>query len=191
MSTPTVDADAPARGPRTSRPTALVDLGIVVVWFLLAGVLAALVWWHFTDLPQATREKGQVVVDAPQLLKQVNADGWYFVVAAVGGLVSGLTLLTWRRRDPLLMVALVALGGGLAAVVTLRLGLWLGPGSEVAALRAQPDGASALMQLKLHALGMAWVWPIASTLGALLQLWVLRPPDDHQSGHSARADAAS
>ena len=165
---------------RTSRPV-LVDLGIVVVWFLVAGVVAGLVWWHFTDLPRASRQGGSVVVDSVQLLKQANIDAWYFVVAAVGGLASGLALLTWRRRDPLLMVALVTLGGGLAALVTLRLGLWLGPGSEVAALRHRPDGASAPMQLKLHAPGMAWVWPISAALGALLQLWVLRPPDDEST----------
>ena len=37
------------------------------------------------------------------------------------------------------------------------------------------------MQLKLHAPGMALIWPVASVLGALLQMWVLAKPGDEQT----------
>ena len=156
----------------------LLDVGIVLGWFLLAGVLGALVWSQVTDLPQATRVQGAVVVEADQLGKEVNIDGWFFVIAVVGGLVSGIVLTLWRRRDALLTVVLVTLGGGLASFVMQRVGLLLGPGSEVDALRHKANGAHALMQLKVHATGVLWVWPAAAALGALIYLFVLKAPEN-------------
>jgi hypothetical protein len=156
----------------------LRDVGIVLAWFLVAGVLGALLWWKLVDLPQATRAQGSVVIESDQLGKEVNIDGWFFVIAAVGGLVSGIVLTLWRRRDPLLVVVMVTIGGGLASFVMQRLGLLLGPGSEVDALRHKPDGAHALMRLQIHAPGVLWVWPAAAALGALVYLWVLKTPEN-------------
>ena len=165
---------APAR---TGRAALLRDAAVVALWFVVLGVLGALVWWRAVDLPQATRTEAGVVVEPVELVKQVAADGWYVVLALVGGLLSGVVLLRWRRRDPLLMVVLVVLGAGLAAVVMLRLGEWLGPPPETATLRGQPVGAMASLPLRLHAGGAAWTWPVASALGALVELWVLRRPE--------------
>ena len=95
--------------------------------------------------------------------------------------MSGIVLMWWRRRDPLLMVILLALGGGLAAWLMVQAGLWLGPEPELTALRDLKEGAEVSMQLKLHAPGMVWIWPIAAVLGALLQLWVLAKPEDDQT----------
>ena len=179
MSTP-VDHDAPTEpappGRRESLRPVLVDVGIVLGWFLVAGVIAAVAWWQLVDLPQATREGGSVVVEADQLGKEVNIDGWYFVISFVGGLASGIALLNWRHRDPLLTVVLVTLGGGLATFVMCKLGGLLGPGSEVDALRTKAEGAHALMRLQVHASGVLWVWPAAAALGALVYLWVLKDP---------------
>ena len=86
----------------------------------------------------------------------------------VGGLLSGVVLLAWRRRDPLLMVVLVVLGGGLASWLMVHVGLALGPEKETTALRGLPEGAKVSMQLKLHAPGIAWIWPIAAALGAVI-----------------------
>ena len=179
MSYPTATTE-PTSDPKSPSRTkdVLLDVGIVLGWFLVAGVLGALVWWQVTDLPQATRVQGAVVVEADQLGKEVNIDGWFFVIAVVGGLVSGIVLTLWRRRDALLTVVLVTLGGGLASVVMQRLGRLLGPGSEVDALRHKADGAHALMRLQVHATGVLWVWPAAAALGALVYLFVLKAPEN-------------
>jgi hypothetical protein len=175
--TPTTE---PATDPHSPSQTGdvLRDVGVVLGWFLVAGVLGALVWWKVVDLPQWTRTSGGVAVEADQLGKQVNIDGWFFVIAIVGGLVSGIVLTLWRRRDTLLIVVLVTLGGGLASVVMQRLGKILGPGSEVDALRHKPIGAHAPMQLEIHASGVLWVWPAAAAFGALVYLWVLKTPEN-------------
>ncbi len=177
MSEPTTTEPPAAPGNPSRTAGVLQDVGIVLGWFLVAGVLGALVWWKVVDLPQATRTRTGIVVEAAQLGKQVNIDGWFFLIAGVGGLVSGLVLTMWRHRDPVLTVVLVALGGGLASFVMQRLGLILGPGSEVDALRHKALGAHALMRLQIHASGVLWVWPAAAAFGALLYLFVINPPD--------------
>jgi len=182
MTAPVMETSpGPGRSQRSNVRAAVVDAVIVVVWFVVAGVLGGVVWWQVTDLPKITRA-GDSASQAPdQLVNQVGIDGWFFAVALVGGLLSGIILLAWRRRDPLLMIFLVALGGGLAAWATVRTGLALGPSPELAALRDLAEGDEVSMQLKLHAPGIALVWPIAALLGAVLQLWVLAKPEQQQS----------
>jgi hypothetical protein len=79
------------------------------------------------------------------------------------------------------MVVLLALGASMAAWVMVRTGQALGPSPELAALRDLAEGDEVSMQLKLHAPGIAWVWPIAALLGALLQMWVLAKPGNEQT----------
>jgi len=181
MTAPVMETSvSPARSRPELRAVAF-DAVVVAVWFAVAGLVGAVVWWQVTTLPKLTRT-GDSASQAPnQLVGQVSIDGWFFVVAAVGGLVSGIVLLWWRRRDPLLMVIFLALGGGLAAWLMVHAGLALGPEPELAALRDLEEGAQVAMQLKLHAAGMVWIWPIAAVLGALLQLWVLAKPEDDQA----------
>ncbi|MET0997626.1 MAG: hypothetical protein ABWX73_02825 [Marmoricola sp.] len=171
---------APAdRGPNLV-PGAL-DALVVAVWFVVAGLVGALVWWQVTTLPQVTKVGDAASLEPAELLKQVGIDGWFFVIAALGGLVSGVLLLIWRWRDPLLMVVLVALGGGLASWVMVHAGRALGPPDEIAALRGMKEGAQVPMQLELHAPGVAWMWSIFAVLGAIIYVWILRKPEDELS----------
>ncbi|ROR92016.1 hypothetical protein EDD33_2897 [Nocardioides aurantiacus] len=171
-----VDHDRPRPDvghPATPREV-LLDAAVVLVWSLAAGVVGALVWWQVTPLPQATATPDGPALTARELAGQVAVDGWFAVVAAVLGLVSGVVLLAWRRRDPLLSVALVVLGAALAAQVATRLGGVLGPADPATVLDGRAEGAQAPLQLALQAPGLVWVWPAAAALGALLHLFVLR-----------------
>jgi hypothetical protein len=177
----TTESASPAPGtgpaPATARVVpALVDAAIVAVWFVVAGLVGGWVWAQVTSLPQVTKHGNNATVSADELVKQVAMDGWFFVIAVVGGLLSGVVLLAWRHRDPLLSVALVASGAGLASWLMLRTGDALGPGEPVAALRRLPDGAHVSEQLHLHAHGVVWAWPIAAAFGTLLHLWVFSKP---------------
>jgi hypothetical protein len=179
MSGPVVHArDQPAHvASRSALAAGAVDALAVAIWCALAGLVGALVWRQVTTLPTLTRVAGAATFPPGEQLKQVAIDGWFFVVAAVGGLLSGVLLLHWRRRDPLLMVVLVALGGGVASWVMIHVGLALGPDDEIAALGAMAEGAQAPMQLELHAPGMAWMWSVFAVLGAIVQVWILRTSD--------------
>jgi hypothetical protein len=180
MTTDTVEASASSRARRPPLVATALDAVIVLVWFAAAGALGAVVWWQVTTLPKVTKAGDSGTLAPEELVKQVQSDGWFFVVAAVGGLLSGVVLLLWRRRDPLSMVVLVALGGGLASWLMIHVGLVLGPGPVIGALRGLPEGAEVSTQLKLHASGVAWIWPVAAVLGALLELWILQTPDDDE-----------
>ncbi len=185
----TVDTDdgnsspaAPDSTPEGSRVTGLLlDALVVGLWFVAAGVIGGLVWVLVASPPKVTRAAGNASVSSEELVKQVGVDGWFLVIALVAGLASGVLLLAWRRRDPLVMVLLVVLGAGLASWVMIRVGQVAGPADELAALRKLPDGAHVLEQLRLHAPGVAWVWPIAAAFGAMVYLWVLAK-SDHEEG---------
>ncbi len=186
MSTPVdragTDVQVPQRPAPVDRGPTLVagalDALVVALWFAVAGLAGALVWWQVTTLPKVTKVGEAASLEPAELLKQVGIDGWFFVIAAVGGLVSGVLLLIWRWRDPLLMVVLVALGGAVASWVMTNVGRSLGPPDEVAALRGLKEGAQVPMQLELHAPGIAWMWSIFAVLGAIVYVWILRKPDD-------------
>ena len=154
----------------------LLDLAVVAGWFLAAGLLGGWVWSRVVALPQVTKTGDSATLSPEELVKQVGIDGWFCVIAVVGGLLSGVLLLAWRRREPLLMVVLVVLGAGLAAWLMIHVGGALGPGDERTALRGLAEGAQVSEQLVLHAPGVAWAWPITAALGALIYLWVLARP---------------
>jgi len=169
----------PASGAAGSRVVAvLLDVVVVAVWFVVVGLVGGWVWAHVVSFPQVVKEGNNATVASEELAKQVGMDGWFFVIALVGGLFSGVLLLVWRHRDPILTVVLVTLGGGLASWLMIQAGDAFGPDEPVAALRTLPEGAHVSEQLVLHAHGVAWVWPIAAAFGAMLYLWVLKPAEE-------------
>jgi len=184
MSAAQSDVQVPGQRATAEEHSALVapalDALVVAAWFATAGLVGAVVWWQVTTLPKVTKVGDAASLEPAELLKQVGIDGWFFVIAAVGGLLSGVLLLIWRCRDPLLMVVLVALGGAVASWVMVYVGLALGPPEEVGALGGMKDGAQVPMQLKLHAQGVAWMWSTFAVLGAIVYVWILRKPDDEE-----------
>lgn len=171
-------SSAPSTPPqgRSGLVAAVRDVFVVGVWFAIVGVVAGVVWVLVVNPPEVTRAGGRATVPPEELARQVGMDGWFALIALVAGALSGVLLMVWRRRDPLLMVALVALGGGLASWLMITTGKALGPADELSALRQLPDGSHVSEHLRLHASGVAWVWPIAAVFGALLYLWVLAKP---------------
>ncbi|MFL6060470.1 MAG: hypothetical protein ACJ72E_04490 [Marmoricola sp.] len=149
----------------------LVDVWVVAAWFAVLGVLAALLWWQVTPLAAFTRTAQNGSMDEQQLSKEIAADGWFFVIAAAGGLVSGLALVLWRGRRPILMVLLILGGGFLATLLMTRCGLWFGPRDPAHVLNGLAVGQKAQLQLKTQSKGLLYVWPMAALAGALLGLW--------------------
>ena len=152
------------------RPVA-ADALVVVGWFVLVAALGAVLWWQLTPLAEYTRTASTAQMGEQELGRQVSADGWYFVIAAVGGLLSGIVLLAWRDRDLLVMVVLVTAGALLAGWLVLRIGLWLGPADPREVLPHVKEGAKVPLQLKVHAWGLVLVWPITALLGAVGVIW--------------------
>jgi hypothetical protein len=147
------------------------DAAFVLAWFVVLAVVAAVVWWQVTPLAEYTRTADNAQMDEQQLGRQVAADGWYVVIAGVGGLLSGIMLLSLRRRDPVATVVLVVLGSLLGGWLMLRLGLWLGPSDPKSVLPHVPVGTKVPLQLEPKATGVLYVWPIMALVGAIGVIW--------------------
>ena len=164
-------AEATGRRPSPLRHPLVADVLVVLSWFVAAGVLGAVLWWQVTPLAEYTRTATDAAMGEDQLGRQVSADGWYFAIAVLGGLVSGVALLVLRRRDPVVTVVLVTLGGLLAAWLMLRVGLWLGPADPKDVLDSVAVGGKVPLQLETHTTGVFLAWPIGALLGATVVLW--------------------
>ncbi len=149
----------------------LGDLSVVVAWCVVAGLLAAVVWWQVTPLAEFTRTATNGEMGEQALAREVAADGWFFVVCAVFGLITGIALVWWRRRDPLLMVLLVAAGGILATWVMVTVGLALGPADPGTVLPDAALGAKVPLQLEVQATGLYATWSVAALIGAIGVIW--------------------
>jgi hypothetical protein len=165
-------------GDRSVAQRLLVDLAIVTGWFAAAGLLGAVVWELVTPLAEYTRTADNGTMGEEELARQFGATGWYLVIGAVAGVVSGAVLLMWRRRSPVLMVLMVAAGGALAAWVMLEVGLALGPADPNQVLATVDVGEKVPLRLKFEGPGAFFVWPIAALAGALFALLFFESRDE-------------
>lgn len=166
--------DEPAEPRR--RSGALEDVVAVLAVYVALGVLGAVVWWLLFDPAVYTKAaNGGLGMGEAQLGRRFDADGWYAVIAAVGGLLSGTALSWWRGRDPLLTSALVLGGSLVAAAVVAVLGGWLGPPDPQSVVASVDVGDTVPMQLAVDATVCYLVWPVTALIGCLIVLW--SPPD--------------
>jgi hypothetical protein len=97
----------------------------------------------------------------------IGADGWYCLICAVGGVISGLAWHRFavRRHGPVAMAA-VLIGALAAGLITL----WIGQQSGLAAfnhlLATLPAGAHFQAQLALGSRSAIAFWPLAAGLTA-------------------------
>jgi hypothetical protein len=166
--------DEPARGPRGA---VVRDVAWVLGIYVVLGVVGAVAWWLLVDPALFTKQaNGGLGMGEIQLSRRFATDGWYAVVAAVLGVVSGSVLTWWRSRDFLLTAGLLIVGSGVAAGLMSVLGRWLGPPDPDSVVGSVAVGAKVPVQLALGADACYLVWPIAVLAGALFVLW--SPPPE-------------
>ena len=172
-------SEAPAAAPTTRRGGALADVVALLGTYLVLGVVCGVLWWLLVQPALFTKVHGGGTMSELQLGYEFNGDGWYAVIAAVAGIVSGLCLTWWRSRDYLLTTLLLVPGSALAATVMVLVGHALGPGDPQAALAAAHVGQHIPDQLKVAGWATYLVWPMGALVGALGVLWSsTRPADD-------------
>lgn len=168
---PTEDDGAVTGGrrlPEGARGDAVVVLGASLV----LGLAGAVLWWVLTEPAMFTvGEGGTLGMGEVELADRFSATGWFTVLSAIFGGLSGGALTWWRGRDPVLTAVLLVLGSALGTYTMATVGGWLGPQDPAVAAASARPGELVPAALEVGA-GVAYlVWTIAALAGALMVLW--------------------
>jgi hypothetical protein len=152
------------------RRAAITGLVVSLAVTAAAGLLAGLIWGQVAPRAQVQ----EVSAGVAQLVNAetrafIGADGWFCLIAAVGGLLTGTAgyLLGIRRRGNATQAAVTAglILGAVAAGFVMR---WLGEQSGQQAYARQlahaPAGATFSSSLTLGAASALAFWPLFTAL---------------------------
>jgi hypothetical protein len=147
----------------------LLEAAVITVAVTLSGVLLGLLWWWLAPhVPLVGDEAGNnwvVYLKDTEGEQAVGVDGTFTLLGLAFGLVSAVVLMLLRRRGGVPAVVALGLGGLLGSLLAWRLGVWLGPESDVLAhARAVGKGVTFSAPLKLSAKGALLAWPLAGLL---------------------------
>ena len=172
---------------REVRTGAVVVVGLVVV-----GALLGVIWNLIAPtVPLTVDENGDLVfVDVSVPQEFIGSDGWFTVIAAVAGLVTGV-VVWWRfRRQPFGALVGTAVGGLLASVVMWRVGVFLGPDELPSASDPSLETGDIIeAPRRLGAKGVLALWPaVAVGIYLALDLVTEDVPDDRHDGPGEVSD---
>lgn len=163
------------------------------------GVGLGLMWlWLSPRVPLVTVD-GSVFLKDPEGEEAVGADGTFVLLALGFGVVTGVLAFLRSRTGGIGLVFGLAVGALLGSVVAWRLGVWLGPESDlVAAAKAAGSGKTFDGPLKLQAKSALLVWPLMALIFHLLLTGLLGrdedvgepwyPPREEPEGPEGQAD---
>ncbi|WP_159766821.1 DUF2567 domain-containing protein [Streptomyces sp. HM190] len=151
---------------------------VTAVMTLVGGALLGVLWWWLAPHVPLVSDGSAVYFKDTEGEQAVGVDGTFTLLALGMGALSGLLVFLLRRRGGVPLVVALAVGGLLGAVVAWRLGVWLGPGTDVVA-RAKEAGRGVTFSapLKLAAKGALLAWPLAGLLVHLALTGLFGPRD--------------
>ncbi|WP_317442827.1 AAA family ATPase [Streptomyces collinus] len=166
-------ARAPVAGPYEQdgpgMKTEVREAAVITLAVALSGVLLGLLWWwlapHVPLVGDQIDKSWVVYLKDTEGEQAVGVDGTFTLLSLAFGAVGAVVVFLLRRRGGVSLVVALGLGGLLGAVLAWRLGVWLGPTSDVIAhARAVGKGVTFSAPLKLGAKGALLAWPLAALL---------------------------
>ncbi|MFF7241165.1 AAA family ATPase [Streptomyces collinus] len=166
-------AGAPVAGPYEQdgpgMKTEVREAVLITLAVALSGVLLGLLWWwlapHVPLVGDQVDKSWVVYLKDTEGEQAIGVDGTFALLSLAFGAVSAVVVFLLRRRGGVPLVVALGLGGLLGAVLAWRLGVWLGPTSDVIAhARAVGKGVTFSAPLKLGAKGALLAWPLAGLL---------------------------
>lgn len=141
------------------------DALVVTLAGIVLGVALGLLWlWLAPRIPLYTDGKA-VYLKHPEGEEAVGADGTFVLLALAVGVLLGAAVYWARRRGGVGLVVGLAVGGVLGSLLAWRLGVWLGPTSDlVAHARVAGKGTVFDGPLELRAKGALLAFPFAALL---------------------------
>ncbi|MFD1831973.1 ABC transporter permease [Streptomyces desertarenae] len=151
-----------------------------------AGVVLGLLWLWLAPRVPVVSDGTAVYLRNSEGEEAAGADGTFVLLALGFGALSGAAVFLARRRGGVGVAIGLAAGAVLGSVLAWRLGVWLGPGQDLAA-RAEEAGEGEVFDgpLGLRAKGALLVWPFAA-LAAHLALTGMFGPRDPAPEEAAR-----
>ncbi|MFI9272417.1 hypothetical protein ACIGXM_17085 [Kitasatospora sp. NPDC052896] len=137
----------------------------------LLGLVMGLLWvWLAPEVPLVVHGQQVLYVD-PEGEQRAGADGTFVLLGLAFGLLTAVPafLLTRRRGGGIAVAVGLALGGLAGSLAAWRLGVTLGPTSDIVAhAKAVGDGHTFNEALALSAHGALLVWPMAAMVLLLI-----------------------
>ncbi len=169
--------------------TEVREAAVIAVAVALGGVLLGVLWWwlapHVPLVGQHSGDSWVVYFKNPEDTEgeqAIGVDGTFTLLALAFGVVSAVAVFLLRRRGGVPLVAALGLGGLLGSVLAWRLGVWMGPDTDVIAhAKAVGAGVAFSTPLKLGAKGALLAWPLAAGV-VHLGLTALFGPRDPEPG---------
>jgi hypothetical protein len=150
----------------------------------VAGVALGLLWlWLAPRIPLVSDGKAVYLKDT-EGEQAIGADGTFVLLGLGIGVLTGV-LVFWRHRHGGVGVVLgMAVGAVLGSVLAWRLGVWLGPTSDLIA-HARAAGVKKVFDgpIELQAKGALLAWPIGAVLTHLLLTTAFGPHDEPPAPH--------
>jgi hypothetical protein len=162
------DRRQPDGGRVLGMPPVLAVVVAVLVGTALLGVVAGFAWAAVA--PRALGvvvSRGSADVVNPETNAFIAADGWFTLLTAIGGVISGLLgyLYAVRRHGPFAMAAVVV-GGLPAALIVMWIGQESGNAAFDHALQVGQAGVQVHAPLSLGGIGALAFWPLFAGLTA-------------------------
>ncbi|MBY8876602.1 ABC transporter permease [Streptomyces sp. PLK6-54] len=151
---------------------------LIALLVAVCGVVLGLLWlWLAPRIPMVSDGQAVYLKDT-EGEEAIGADGWFALLAAVLGVVTA-ALVFWRfRRGGVAVVLGLAVGGVAASVIGWRVGVWLGPPTDIVA-HAKAVGPKKVFDgpLELRAKSALVAWPAAAMLVHLCLTSAFGPRD--------------
>ncbi|MFD9883818.1 DUF2567 domain-containing protein [Streptomyces alboflavus] len=168
------------------------DAVVIALAVAASGVLLGLLWLWLAPTVPLIADKANVYLKDTEGEQAIGVDGTFALLGLAFGLVSAVVVFLVRRRGGIPLVVGLAAGGLLGAVLAWKVGVWVGPETDVAA-HARDVGAGVVFDapMELKAKGVLLAWPVAAMVAQLVLTGLFGPrdPEPFSSYEGAYRDA--
>ncbi|AYV27294.1 hypothetical protein EES41_11225 [Streptomyces sp. ADI95-16] len=159
-------------------PADIRDGAAVALLVGVAGVLLGALWVWLAPRVQYVSNGEAVFLRNTESEGRIGSDGTFLMLSAGLGALSAVAVFLWRRRGGVPLVIGLGVGSVFAALVGWRVGLWLGPTSDlVVAAGKAGKGVPFDAPMQLLAYGVLLGWPMVAILVHLGLTAVWGPKD--------------
>ncbi|MFH8410599.1 ABC transporter permease [Streptomyces sp. NPDC018019] len=159
---------------RELREAALIALVVTVCGALLGALWA----WLAPHVPLIADARGNVYLKNSEGEESIGGDGTFVLLALGFGVLCAAAAFLYRKGGGIPLVVALTVGGLLGSVVAWRLGMVLGPTSDLVARAAEVGkGVTFDAPLRLQAKGALLAWPVAAMVTHLLLTGLFGPRD--------------